>query len=123
VPWCLRLLVCSMLALRYLKVSRFSCRKCLNVPGFAGYVGLDEGSCLRPLPCSLPPKSKGIGTPVAAFRRSMTQPADDPFHASMVASRLHRMAWGWDGLQRLSCRTLAFLTSCRFIPAHPALAN
>jgi hypothetical protein len=30
----------------------------------------------------------------------------------------HRRTWGQDGSRSLSCETLAFPTSCRFIPAH-----
>jgi DNA invertase Pin-like site-specific DNA recombinase len=41
----------------------------------------------RPPPCGLPPKSSSVGTPVAAFRSSIAQPADAPIHASIGASR------------------------------------
>ena len=100
------------------EVSRFSCRKFLDVREFSDYAELTEDSRLRPQSYSLPPKSSGVGTPIAAFRSSITQPADAPVYASMVTSRCHRRTWGQDGSLLLSCRTLAFPTSCRFIPAH-----
>ncbi len=69
------------------EVSRFSCRKCLDVPGVLDDAGSAEDSRWRPQLCGLPLKSSSVGTPIAAFRRSIAQPADAPVHASMGPSR------------------------------------
>ena len=69
------------------EVSRFSCRKFLDVPGVVDDAGSAEDSRWRPQPYGLPLKSSSVGTPVAAFRRSIAQPADAPVHASMGTSR------------------------------------
>jgi hypothetical protein len=69
------------------EVSRFSCRTCLDVPGVLADAGSERDSRWRPPPCGLPPKSSGVGTPMAAFRRAIAQPADAPVHASAGASR------------------------------------
>src|SRR5262245_23932538 len=69
------------------EVSRFSCRKFLDVPGVLDDAGSAADSRYRPPPCGLPLKSSSVGTPIAAFRRSIAQPVDAPIHASAVASQ------------------------------------
>jgi hypothetical protein len=46
-----------------------------------------EDSRWRPQPCDLALNSSSVGTPIAAFRRSIAQPADAPVRASMGPSR------------------------------------
>jgi hypothetical protein len=54
------------------------------------------------------------------FRSSIARPADTPVYASSDISRCRPQDSGprWSRCL-LSCRTLSFLTTCRFIPAHP----
>ena len=96
--------------------SRFSCRKLLDGPGVVDDAGAAEDSRGRPPPCGLPPKSSGVGTPMAAFRRAMAQPADAPVHASMGPSRHPPQDLGSGGLAQ------PFLwDSCipDFLPVYP----
>jgi hypothetical protein len=69
------------------EVSRFSCRKYLDVPRVSDDAGSAGDSRSRPQLYGLPPKSSGVGTPITAFRRSIAQPADAPIDASMGPSR------------------------------------
>jgi hypothetical protein len=54
------------------------------------------------------------------FRSSIARPTDTPVYASSVTSRCLPQDSGprWSRFLP-SCRTLSFLTTCRFIPAHP----
>jgi len=105
------------------EVSRFSGRKCLDVPGVLDDAGSAEDSRWRPQPCGLPLKASSVGTPMAAFRRSIAQSADAPVHASMGTSQRppQDLGSGW--------LAMPFLwDSCipDFLPVYsgaPALAN
>src|SRR5262245_60752224 len=59
----------------------------------------------------------GVGIPIARFRSSIAQPACTPVYASPSASRQTAQNSGPSGSLLLSRKTLAFSTSCRFIPA------
>jgi hypothetical protein len=54
------------------------------------------------------------------FRSSIARPTDTPVYASRVISRclLQNSGPRWSRCL-LSCRTLSFPSTCRFIPAHP----
>jgi len=62
---------------------------------------------------------KRVGVLIFVFRSSIARPTDTPVYASSVISRCLPQDSGprWSRFL-LSCRTLSFLTTCRFIPAH-----
>jgi hypothetical protein len=80
------------------EVSRFSCRKLLDVPGVFDDAGSAEDSRYHPQPCGLPLQSSRVGTPMAAFRRAIAQPVDAPIYASAVTSRRPPQDLGSGGL-------------------------
>jgi hypothetical protein len=101
-------------------VSRFSCRKFLDVPGVFDDAGSAADSRYRPPPYGLPLKSSRVGTPMAAFRSPIAQPIDAPIHASAVASRRPPQDLGSGWLARL------FLwDSCipDFLPVYPGATD
>jgi len=60
-----------------------------------------------------------FSAPIRLFRSSITQPTDTPVYASTGASRRPPQDSGPRWIRSLlSCRTLSFPTTCRFIPAH-----
>src|SRR5580693_5865323 len=71
-------------------------------------------------PCCLPPIRRESASWFCVFRSSIARPTDTPVYASSDISRCHPQDSGprWSR-SLLSCRTLSFLTTCRFIPAHP----
>jgi hypothetical protein len=101
------------------EVSRFSCMKFLSVRGVSDYAGPSFGSRSRAIAGVAFLCSNGVGVPEVDFRSSIPGPP-------MPLSTLHvpprgdpRKTRGQDGIRfLLSCRTLSFPTSCRFIPAH-----
>src|SRR5271163_1616520 len=70
-------------------------------------------------PCCLPPIRRESASWFCVFRSSIARPTDTPVYASSNTSRCHLQDGGprWSRCL-LSCRTLSFLTTCRFIPAH-----
>ena len=61
-----------------------------------------------------------VGILVLRFSKLNTRPTDTPVYASSGISRCRPQDGGPRGSRCLpSCRTLSFLTTCRFIPAHP----
>jgi hypothetical protein len=101
------------------EVSRFSCMKFLSVRGVSDYAGPSFGSRNSAIAGVAFLCSNGVGVPEVDFRSSIPGPP-------MPLSTLHvpprdgpRKTRGQDGIRfLLSCRTLSFPTSCRFIPAH-----
>jgi len=71
-------------------------------------------------PCCLPPIRRESASWFCVFRSSIARPTDTPVYASSDISRCHPQDSGprWSR-SLLSGRTLSFLTTCRFIPAHP----
>ncbi len=71
-------------------------------------------------PWCLPPIRRESASWFCVFRSSIARPADTPVYASSDISRCHPQDSGsrWSRCL-LSCRTFSFLTTCRFIPAHP----
>jgi hypothetical protein len=69
------------------EVSPFSGRKYLDGPGVSDDTESAEDLRHRPRPCGLPLKPSPVGTPRAAFRSSIAQPAEAPLHAAAVTSR------------------------------------
>ena len=99
------------------EVSRFSCMQFLSVPGVCDYVGSLAVSRWRLLACGLPLLTTGSASQMS-FSKLNTQPTDASVHASMAASRPPPQDSRPGGSLLLSCRTLSFPTTCRFIPAH-----
>src|SRR5271163_778317 len=101
------------------EVSRFSCRLFLGVRGFSDYAGPTARSRYREQPCCLPPIRRASASWFCVFRSSIARPTDTPVYASSDISRCLLQDGGprWSRCL-LSCRTLSFLTTCRFIPAH-----
>ena len=105
------------------EVSRFSCMLFLSVRGFLDYAGPTDHSrfnaasrfAFLPLETESAPCS-------SVFRSSIARPTDTPDlrfdqHLAMLTARLRAKM---DSLL-LSCTTLSFATTCRFIPAHPVI--
>jgi len=98
------------------EVSRFSCMKFLSVHGPSDYAGSAADSRYRLLRCNLPHPPTGSAS-VLSFRSSYR-----PTNASVYASKDPLAAppgktRAQDGSLLLSCETLSFSASCRFIPA------
>src|SRR6267143_7176458 len=102
------------------EVSRFSCRLFLSVPGFSDYAGPTARSRLsRNSRVAFLQSGESRRPGFAFFEGSIARPTDAPVYASSDTSRCHLQDWGprWSRCL-LSCRTLSFPTTCRFIPAH-----
>src|ERR1700677_5086482 len=99
------------------EVSRFSCMKLPGVSGVYDYAGPSRNSRYRSRPCCLPPMQKRQ-RPDCIFSKLNTQPTCTPVYASLPTSRCATQNSGPSGSLLLSRRTLSFLASCRFIPAH-----
>src|SRR5664279_2904037 len=103
------------------EVSRFSCMLFLSVRGFLDYAGPADHSRLNAASrfAFLP-----LGTESApcssVFRSAIARPTNSPDlrFAQHLAMLIARLGAKMDSLL-LSCTTLSFATTCRFIPAHP----
>jgi hypothetical protein len=74
-------------------------------------------------PCCLPLYSRESASCSATFRSSIAPPTDTPVYASTSTSRCPPQDSGPGWIRfLLSCRTLSFPTTCRFIPALAALS-
>src|SRR5215831_14278893 len=101
------------------EISRFSCMMFLSVPEFLDYAGPTGHSRYRDRPYCLPQWKKGSAPQSAFFEARSPKPTDTPAYASPDASRRPPQDSGPRWIRSLlSCRTLSFLTPCRFIPAH-----
>ena len=99
------------------EVSRFSCMQFLSVPGVSDYAGPPADSRLRRRVCCLPHLSRRSASRIG-FSKLDTLPTDTSVYASTRASRRAPQDSRPGGSLLLSCRTLSFPTTCRFIPAH-----
>ena len=106
------------------RVSRFSCVKFPCMHGVFDSAGPKAYSRLRTpqcgLPCSLTPSAPGLrdfGAHQLQGYPAYTSPVQR-FQGDLTASP--GMARGQDGSLLLSCMTLSFTTSRRFIPTHPS---
>jgi hypothetical protein len=66
------------------------------------------------------PSLHRVGAPIAGFRSSIPCPPVPLFTLRLLSHDSLRKTQGQDGSLLLSCKTLSFSTSCRFIPAHVA---
>ena len=101
------------------EVSRFSCMLFLSVRRFSDYAGFN-----RPLASNATGHIAFLYTVresascSATFRSSIARPTDTPVYASTNTSRCQPQDSGPRWIRfLLSCRTLSFPTTCRFIPA------
>src|SRR5580692_1484330 len=106
------------------EVSRFSCMLFLSVRRFSDYAGFN-----RPLACNATGHIAFLHTVresascSATFRSSIARPTDTPVYASTNTSRCQPQDSGPRWIRfLLSCRTLSFPTTCRFIPALDGLS-
>jgi hypothetical protein len=99
------------------QVSRFSCMMFLDVRGVSDCAGpLGDFVLLPPLVLS---SLFVIRSTPWTFSFTAQYPArPSPVYASPSALSRRCKTRGQDGSLLLSCKTLAFSTSCRFIPAH-----
>src|SRR5215475_7585897 len=102
------------------EISRFSCMLFLSVPGFLDYAGPSGHSRSVATWCVAFPVGNRVQRPNSAFFEAQSpKPTDTPVYASTAASRRHPQDSGPRWIRSLlSCRTLSFPTTCRFIPAH-----
>src|SRR5207245_11399109 len=99
------------------EASRFSCMQLLGVSGVFDYAGPTRDSRFRLRSCGLPLNSERR-RPDCIFSELNTQPTYPPVYASPCTSRCPAQNSGPSGSLLLPRKTLAFSTSCRFIPAH-----
>jgi hypothetical protein len=97
--------------------SRFSCMKFLSVRGVYDYAGPPSGSRSR-LPGVLPsPSVHKVGAPNWFFEAQYPAHQCPCLCFAPLLTVSPRKTRGQDGSLLLSCETLSFSTSCRFIPA------
>ena len=107
----------SNLAAGVCEVSRFSCMKFLGVSGVFDYAGLNRSSRYRACSCCLPRITKTSASGLHLFEaRAPTPPIPCLRFAGSLAVAAQDSGPG--GSLLLSCKSLSFFTSCRFIPAH-----
>ena len=98
------------------EVSRFSCMLFPHVRGVYHYGGLDWCSLIAPANGAFSVSLKDR-RPRLGFRSSIPGPRLPLSTLRWLPHDYHRKTRGQDGLLLLSCRTLSFPTTCRFIPA------
>ena len=101
-----------------IQVSRFSRMKFLGVHGVYDYAGSPPGSRYRPTRVLPSPSVHKVSTPNWLFEAQYPAHQCPCLRFAPHLTVNPRKTRGQGGSLLLSCETLSFSTSCRFIPAH-----